>query len=230
MSGHSGDQRDTTLSETGTPSLGLRLLALALRFMGVFRRPRRLGWRRVQQLRDRGEPVVFALLHGRALLMLTEMRDEGCMVLVSRSADGNLAAGLLHAMGYQLARGSTSRGGAAGLRQLARGLDLGLTPTLTVDGPRGPAGLVAPGVAALARLTGAAVVPVSASCSAGHRLRTWDKSVIPFPWAKRALLFGRPLRYGKGQGITDDAFCATLQQRLDSLQRRADRTLGASQR
>lgn len=202
--------------------LASRLLLL----LGATLRTRRLGWSRVTRLRARQEPYVFAVLHGRALLMLPELRREGCTALVSESRDGDLASGFLRSLGYGVVRGSSSRGGVGGLRALCRSQATGRVPAITVDGPRGPAGQVAPGVVGLSRITGSWIVPIAASCSSATRLDSWDHTLIPRPGSRNLLLFGQPLRAQPGQPVEE--VCAALQSRLAKLHQQADRLTGVA--
>jgi lysophospholipid acyltransferase (LPLAT)-like uncharacterized protein len=53
---------------------------------------------------------------------------------------------------------------------------------------------VKPGVVALARMTGAPVVPLAFAASAEWRARSWDGFRIPKPFARCVVRFGEPLR------------------------------------
>ena len=192
--------------------------------LGASLRTRRIGWRRVQQLQATGRPYVYALLHGRALLMVPELRRDGCTALVSLSEDGDLAAGLLETLGYGVVRGSSSQGAVGGLRALCRSVREGRVPTVTVDGPRGPAGRVAPGVIGIGRAAGAWIIPLAASCSRGVRLSSWDRTLIPLPGSRNLLLFGRPLKPARAPEV--EQLCSELERRLGSLQDQADRLTG----
>lgn len=201
------------------------LVAVLIRVVGGTLRVRRLGWGRVHELRRRGEPFAFAVWHGRTPLLLAELRGERCLPLVSLSADGDRAADILRSLGYGVVRGSTSRGGAEGLLRLAREARDGGVPAVTVDGPRGPAESVAPGVVGLAQATGLWIVPVAASCRRGWRLTSWDRARLPRPGSRAVVLAGRPVRVAR----TDDREDATarLSERMRSLHRTADRVVGA---
>ncbi|MEE2830034.1 MAG: DUF374 domain-containing protein [Myxococcota bacterium] len=195
--------------------------------LGATRRTRRRGGRRVQKLRAAGQPCVYALLHGRALLMVPELRQDGCTALVSLSRDGDLAAGLLDALGYGVVRGSSSRGAVGGLRGLCRSIGQGRIPAVTVDGPRGPAGRVAPGVVGVGRAAGAWIIPLAASCSLGVRLSSWDRTLLPVPGSRNLLLFGRPLK--PGLAPETEQLRSELEKRLGSLQQQADRLTGLAE-
>ena len=86
-------------------------------------------------------------------------------------------------MGYDVARGSSTRGGRAGFRQLARAFEAGRGVILTGDGPRGPRRSLKEGTARLATHAGSGVTVVGVAASAGWRLSSWDRFVIPAPGA-----------------------------------------------
>ena len=121
-------------------------------------------------------------------------RNLGIHGFVSQSRDGELLARTLRYFGYASVRGSSSRGGFAGMRGLLNALrdghDVGLAP----DGPRGPAGIVQKGVVALAQLSGAPIRPVAWSASRVWRAKSWDRFVIPKPFSRGSVVWGPPVR------------------------------------
>jgi hypothetical protein len=58
---------------------------------------------------------------------------------------------------------------------LQQGKNIGITP----DGPRGPREVVKAGVAQIALLSGAVVVPMAAMPSSAWRLNSWDGFALP---------------------------------------------------
>src|SRR5690606_36321336 len=100
---------------------------------------------------------------------------------------------VLWRLGVRASRGSSSRGGAAGLRDLIRqaraGWDLGFTP----DGPRGPARVVQPGIVHAAAATGLPVIPVALAAHRQRELRTWDRTVVPLPLSRVEIVYGPAL-------------------------------------
>src|SRR3990172_3764538 len=104
---------------------------------------------------------------------------------LSRHRDGELIARAMRAFGFSAVRGSTTRGGSSALRVLVaegrRGRGLAGTP----DGPKGPRGVVQPGVIQLARLTGLPVFPLAFGAS---KKKSWTRGMafssrIPSPAA-----------------------------------------------
>lgn len=130
-------------------------------------------------------------------IMLRRARAAGAtkqgVALASRHRNGQLIGNMMVNLGLELVSGSTSKGGAAGLRALARALEAGKHVALTPDGPRGPRHVPAPGVAQLAALTGARVLPAAAVTSRAVTLDSWDKMRIPLPFGRGVLAVGAPI-------------------------------------
>lgn len=115
------------------------------------------------------------------------------VVLASRHRDGRLIGKAVKHFGIDQVAASSSRGGAAGLRALvtalAAGTDVGLTP----DGPRGPRRVAAPGVAQLAALSGARILPCAAITAWGVEFNSWDRMRFPLPFGRGCLICATPI-------------------------------------
>lgn len=206
-----------------------RALAGGLRLLHRTLRTRWLGGHRVADLHARGEAVAIALWHGRAVLLAPSapgipivFGGKPRSVLVSSSDDGAWATALLQDLGYEVVRGSSSRSAVVGLRSLRRSVAQGRSPVLTVDGPRGPSGVVAPGIVALAPPEGLWIVPLASAARGGWRLRSWDRLWIPRPFTTVVSLVGRPIRL-RHRPEDREAVRAHLERRLQSLHRTAER-------
>jgi hypothetical protein len=115
-------------------------------------------------------------------------------VAVSLSRDGDWIDAVLVRLGFaESPRGSSSRGATALLRELIRRTRAGEPIGILLDGPRGPAGVAKPGAVALARATGARLVPIGIAAAPGHRFASWDRALLPFPFARVRIVFGAPL-------------------------------------
>jgi lysophospholipid acyltransferase (LPLAT)-like uncharacterized protein len=144
-----------------------------------------------------GAPCIIAFWHECLPAMPVLWRTAGRIatgktgyVLASRHRDGQLIARTMGRFGVRAIGGSTSRGGAAGLRELVRLVGLGHPVGLTPDGPRGPRRRAAPGVAQLAALTGAPVFCAAAATARAITLGSWDAMRIPLPFGRGALVAG----------------------------------------
>lgn len=146
-----------------------------------------------------GEPVVFAFWHEFLPLMpalyliarkLPFYRKTPLHTLVSQHRDGRFIGEVVRRFGIQPILGSSSRGGAAGLRNLLAVLKKGDIIGITPDGPRGPRREAALGVAQLAALAGVPVVPLAARTSRRIQLRTWDRMAVPLPFGRGVVVCG----------------------------------------
>ncbi len=145
----------------------------------------------------RDEPVIVAFWHealpSMPVLWLRAKRmgmTRPAVVLASQHRDGQLIGQAVGHIGLGLVSGSSSRGGAAGLRGLLKALSNGANVGLTPDGPRGPRRVAAAGVAQLAALSGKRVLPCAAVVSSAKTLRSWDRMRLPLPFGRGALVCG----------------------------------------
>ncbi|MBI4589030.1 MAG: lysophospholipid acyltransferase family protein [Candidatus Rokubacteria bacterium] len=172
------------------PPLGywaVRTLARTLRLRVVDEEYARPFW-------ERRAPLIYTVWHGR-ILMLPPLygRAHAVHVMASRSRDGELVTRFVGRFGFKPVRGSTTRGGAEALRRLSKLLRQGREVAVIPDGPQGPRGVVQPGVIALARITGAPIIPLTFSAHPAWRLGSWDEFLIPKPFARGVVCFARPL-------------------------------------
>ena len=166
-------------------SWALRLLAATLRL--------RREEKTVESLWATGSPAIYVVWHARLLLLPYLYRRRGLFALVSRSEDGSMISGLIRRFGFVTVRGSSSRGGAEGLRSLARAIREHHSVVVVPDGPRGPREVLKAGAVVLARLTGAPVVPAALAASSEWRARSWDEFRVPKPFSRCVVRFGEPI-------------------------------------
>ena len=168
-----------------------------------------------------GRQPILALWHGRILAGLHYFKHRGVVVITSQNFDGEWIARILHRFGFGTARGSTSRGGARALVQLRRAMAAGRPAAFTVDGPRGPARVVQPGVAFLAGITGNPVLPYHIEASRYWTLKSWDRTQIPKPFSRVALVIGPPIRVPDSSAEPIAAGLRDVSQALTILEGRA---------
>jgi lysophospholipid acyltransferase (LPLAT)-like uncharacterized protein len=145
------------------------------------------------QFEGSGRRPIMAFWHGRVLTATYYFRGRGIVVMISENFDGEWIARIIERFGYGTSRGSTSRGGQRALLQLKREMADGRPAGFAVDGPRGPARKVQPGVVWLAKLTGNPVVPFHMEASKYWNLGSWDRTQIPKPFSTVALVAGSPI-------------------------------------
>jgi lysophospholipid acyltransferase (LPLAT)-like uncharacterized protein len=146
-----------------------------------------------------GAPAVFAFWHEFLPLMpglsliartLPFYRPVPIHTLVSQHRDGRFIGAVVQRFGILPILGSSSRGGAAGLRSLLGVLRQGDMIGITPDGPRGPRRQAAFGVAQLAAVSGVPVVPLAARTSRRIQLSTWDRMPVPLPFGRGVMVCG----------------------------------------
>lgn len=143
--------------------------------------------------------AVLAFFHGTQLLLHKLRRRTKTCVMVSHSRDGELQAAALRTLGFDVVRGSSSRGGARALAAMVHRLREGADAVFAVDGPRGPYGVVKPGALALAEKSGARVIPAGAAARRGVVLeRAWDRFVLPWPFTRVDIVLGAPVAPSAG--------------------------------
>ncbi len=168
----------------------VRVGAAILRLLASTWRVRTVNGAALDEARRAGQPVLFALWHGELLPLLWHQRRRGVAVMISEHRDGEIIAQIAHTLGYRTVRGSSSRGASRALLGLTRAIDSGYDGAITPDGPRGPAHVFAPGVAVAAQRTGVPIVPIRAAASRAWRLKSWDRFLIPKPFARVTVTIG----------------------------------------
>lgn len=170
-------------------------------------------------------PYIYAHWHGDELLLIGTCAWSRLAVMVSRSQDGEFLRLLLKWFGYHVVRGSSSRGGAGGLKGLIDAVTKDhLSASLAVDGPRGPIYQVKPGIIKLAQTTGFPIV--AGASSAQFRFvfkKAWNLCYIPLPFSRNVIYYGTPLSIPKNASDQDLEVCRLkLERELLSLKREAE--------
>lgn len=142
--------------------------------------------------------MVYLMWHEALLPLLWHHRGLGIAIVVSAARDGQYLADLAERLGYRTVRGSSHRGGVRALVGATRVLREGGSVAFTPDGPRGPRRVLKPGFLAAAQRTGALVVPVHAAARWARRLGSWDRFLVPLPFARVRIAFGEPFAVGPG--------------------------------
>lgn len=200
------DAAERPLHRSGFPRF--LILSLARLWMSTWR----LRW---HSSPPASGPGILVLWHEHLPACIPAFARRGIGVLVSRSADGALAAEACRRLGYRVYRGSDSAGSLSGMKALARGLrDGGGLAGMALDGPRGPRRVPKPGTLWLSELAGAPLLPIAVKASRALRLKTWDHCLLPLPFATVEVRVGAPCRPADAE-----ALCALMeenQSRLDS--------------
>lgn len=141
----------------------------------------------------RGDSILYAFWHGVQLPLIYTHRNMNIRIMISRSKDGSLVSAVCEKMGFNPVRGSSSRGGISAARELVASLKKHRPGAITPDGPKGPAKEVKKGVSLVPKRSGAPVIPYGAAAFPAVKLKSWDRFLIPVPFARLVVAEGRPV-------------------------------------
>ena len=148
----------------------------------------------LDELESTGQEAVIVFFHGRQFLLVNHMRGRKLGVMASLSRDGELQTRTLSGLGFEVVRGSASRGGAGGLIGLKKLMERGYHSAFAVDGPKGPIHEVKSGAIYLAKKVGAPLLPLMSSAKPAHIFhKAWDRYMLPFPFSRGVILYGEPV-------------------------------------
>lgn len=169
-----------------------------------------------------GGPFVAAIWHQGLLVAAIVWRGRNIAVPVSQSRDGDQIDLVLSRLGFaESPRGSSSQSASALLRAMIRRVRSGQVVAMLPDGPRGPALSAKPGIIALAGTTGVPLVPVGITASPAWRFDSWDRAILPLPFARVCCHYGEPLAVPKRvRGEELERLRASLEAELHRLNRR----------
>ncbi len=161
------------------------------------------GDERPRAIWRQGGGVVVCFWHGRIALAPScwpKGEAQEPRALISLSPDGAFVARAMEALGFPAIRGSSlkpsdpgkAKGGSEAFREMLRWLKGGGGVAITPDGPRGPAQVMGEGPGRLAERAGAPVLLVGLACKPAIRLNSWDRTLLPLPFARGAMVWDGP--------------------------------------
>jgi lysophospholipid acyltransferase (LPLAT)-like uncharacterized protein len=186
-----------------------------VRLLGATWRVRVTGRDALDAIRREKRAYVLSCWHGELLAAVWAHRGQGMAPLISEHRDGEIIARICERLGYGTVRGSSTRGGARALLGLVRTLEQGTDVAVTPDGPRGPAERYAPGALVAAKKAHAPIVAIRVRASRAWRLRSWDRFLIPKPFARVVLAYSAPTYVSTDDGRTIDDEVRRFQALMD---------------
>jgi lysophospholipid acyltransferase (LPLAT)-like uncharacterized protein len=204
-----------------SPTVQWTVGALAVLYMRLVRLTNRLD----RPEPPPGGPFILATWHSRLfLLSYLRLGDRPLIALISGNRDGQLISKIARMFGIHNVAGSSSRGGTQAIREMIRLSRDGHSIYITPDGPRGPAMKAQRGIVEIARLTGLPILPAAASTSSGGERNTWDRILVPYPFGRTVVRWGKPIRVDDNSDVA--TVCAKVENALTDLQQRVDRACG----
>jgi len=179
---------------------------------------------------ERGGKNLAALWHQRILIVMpVAMRFSSYApsVMISKSRDGDMIADVYSRLRFRPVRGSSSRGGKEGLQAIVGDLETHPLAVHILDGPRGPRGVIKPGLIRIAQLSAVPVFPVYVSVSRAWVLNSWDRFLVPKPFSTVVTRFDEPIAIPARLSPEDfEAYRAAIERRMLENQRRDDAAWG----
>jgi lysophospholipid acyltransferase (LPLAT)-like uncharacterized protein len=208
---------------TVAPRVGYAYIRLLKATMRVEYR----GRERMEEARRDAGAFILAFWHSRFVMMPYSYSGERITVLSSTHRDSEFLARVLVRFGFDLSKGSSTRGGASALRDIVRkvrqGFDVGITP----DGPKGPRRRVKAGLVATAKITGLPILPVTFSAAPARRLGSWDRTLLPWPFSRGIFVYGDPIRVPRDARDPEmESLRLRLEEDLDRMTDRLDEETG----
>ena len=145
---------------------------------------------------EENQKVVVAITHQRMFGVIGYAKRFGrfsLAAIISQSRDGDMIAQVVTRLNFRPIRGSSSKGGKEALEAMIEYLSKNNAAVHAVDGPRGPKGVVKPGIIRIAQRSGAAIYPVYISTNRAWILRSWDCFLIPKPFSRVLIRWGEPI-------------------------------------
>jgi lysophospholipid acyltransferase (LPLAT)-like uncharacterized protein len=158
---------------------------------------------------------ILAFWHSQILPMLHSRYRTPITVILSRSKDGEHMARVFDWYGAKSARGSSTRGGSAALRQVIRDARAGNNIAVTPDGPKGPPRVLKDGVVYTAQMTGLPIVLSAFAARKKWLLRSWDRMVVPRPFSRAIYLYSEPIVVPRDGDV--EQWRAEIERRMNAL-------------
>jgi hypothetical protein len=180
---------------------------------------------KAKQFLDEGKSALFAVPHGRMIGLLRFQDNRSRVtILISPSRDGEIIARTITNLGLTASRGSEKQGAVKGGLQMVKAAEAGKHLVVMVDGPRGPAYEVKPGIIKMAEITGLPIIPFTSSSRNAMTMWGWD-SFMATHWGSPILhVFGDPIEVPDGTSEDErEALRVQLERQLESLRTQADK-------
>lgn len=142
-------------------------------------------------------PSIIAFWHGKMMPVWKAFSRKNAKALVSQSKDGEILTSILNFWGYQVVRGSSSKGGKEALEQIIELSQSGYF-LITPDGPQGPREQMKVGAVISSIRTGTPLILCGVKIISPKIFeKSWDKFEFPLPFSKIIIKFSKPILYKK---------------------------------
>jgi len=178
----------------------------------------------VEALESDGKNYVIAFWHGTMLLPWYIGRGKNIVAVVSQSKDGELLARVLKRWGYDVVRGSSTRGGDVVLKMMIDYAKDKRTIAITPDGPTGPIHKMKAGAVITAQKSGVPLILAGIGIQKKKTLKSWDKFEIPAFFSKVKVVYSNPVYFDSEMSYNQTSdMIAYCESKLNEIQKEAGR-------
>lgn len=156
-----------------------------------------VGYENYRFVKEMGKKCIIVFWHGQQFYPIYHFRNHKIAIMVSLSRDGEIQNRILSSFGYEVVRGSSSRGAVSGLIGMIRKMREGYDLAIALDGPRGPFQTAKEGVNYIAIKEDCFILPIACAFTSFKQFNAWDKYILPYPYAGGVMLVGRPIMPNK---------------------------------
>jgi lysophospholipid acyltransferase (LPLAT)-like uncharacterized protein len=184
-----------------------------------------IGLPELWDMTSRGENVITAVWHQDAFIGTFVFRGRDVLTMVSKSDFGDILAEIMQKCHLIPVRGGSGNYGREALAEMIEYLEArrGVFCGIAVDGSRGPARQVQPGIVIMAQETGKPIYPMRVWARWRLFAPTWDRTLIPLPFNHLVCMVGEPIHISPdADRETLDAHREELKDSLDMLVERSE--------
>ena len=163
-------------------------------------------------------PFVAAFWHYGVIFFPYLTRGRKWVAMVSASKDGEYIARILERIGFKTVRGSSHHRRVSALRRMLQWVRSGHNAGIVADGSQGPARKAQSGPILLAAKTGCPIMPMAWSADSYWTFKSWDRTILPKPFARIFVEFGPPLEVPAGiRGEEVEGYRLRLEKEIDAV-------------
>jgi len=163
------------------------------------------GVERLEAAIASGKPLIGTSWHGMTMMVIGSMRMHvdlrSVVTIIPDDFRGDILEIFTNKIGIFPTRlnldGGSSMEMSRKLVGVIREISSGRNFLIHPDGPAGPAYVVKPGLTAIARKTGALIVPMGGYCRHAYHWHRWDRYTWPLPFSKIHVHIGEPYLISK---------------------------------
>jgi len=163
-----------------------------------------------------GGGAIYVTWHQRMPYHSHYFGSRHATVMISQSRDGEYVSRAAKWLGFKSVRGSSTRGGPNAVKEMIQKINEGEIGGMLADGPVGPARVAKMGSVIMAKDTQAPLIPILWSADRCWILNSWDRYLIPKPFARIVLYSADPIWVPRSTRKGDlETFRILLEDRLN---------------